>query len=280
MRTFFQSTKFRIALALTASLILGGFLAALSENGTSPVSSALSFITSPVQKAAVRIADFTDNFNAVFTSSKKYQEKIEEQESEIADLKSQLVDYEKTKHKLEAYEEFLEVKDENPDFTFVPATVILRDTSDIYGTFTINKGTSDGISVNSPVISGNSLVGVIKEVSPNSSTVYTLFNPDISVSAYEIRTREDCYTEAEGTFSLEGLIRLSGLTKTTPVVSGGVVATSGIGGIYPKDLIIGTVKEIRADEAGIASFALVTPEADYSLLTDVFIITDFEGRQG
>lgn len=280
MRTFFQSTKFRIALALAASLILGGFLAALSENGTSPVSSALSFITSPVQKAAVEIADFTDNFNAIFTSSKKYQEKISAQQSEIADLKSQLVDYEKTKHKLEAYEEFLEVKDENPDFTFVPATVILRDTSEIYGTFTINKGTADGITVNSPVISGNSLVGVIKEVSPNSSTVYTLFNPDISVSAYEIRTREDCYTEAEAAFSLEGLIRLSGLTKTTPVVSGGIVATSGIGGIYPKDLIIGTVKEIRADEAGIASFALVTPDADYSLLTDVFIITDFEGRQG
>lgn len=280
MRTFFQSTKFRIALALVASLILGGFLAALSENGTSPVSSALSFITSPVQKVAVGIADFTDNFNAVFTSSKKYQEKISEQQSEIADLKSQLVDYEKTKHKLEAYEEFLEVKDENPDFTFVPATVILRDTSEIYGTFTINKGTADGITVNSPVISGNSLVGVIKEISPNTSTVYTLFNPDISVSAYEIRTREDCYTEAEGSFSLEGLIRLSGLTKTTPVVSGGIVATSGIGGIYPKDLIIGTVKEIRTDEAGVASFALVTPDADYSLLTDVFIITDFEGRQG
>lgn len=278
MRNFLHGTKFRIALAIFASLFLGVFFAAVSNSGSSPVSAALSFITAPLQNAAVYISEFFDDFNGYFVSSKKYAEEAQSLRSEISDLKSQLVDYNKALHKLEAYEDFLEVKDDNPDFTFIPATIVLRDSSDIYSSFTINKGSSDGVNVNDPVIYGNALVGVIREVNENTSTVFTLYNPDVSVGAYEIRTREDCYIEAEPAFSADGLLRLSGLTKTTPVVSGGIVCTSGIGGIFPKDLIIGTIKELKNDEVGISSYALVTPEADYSLLTDIFIITDFEGK--
>ncbi len=278
MRNFLHGTKFRIALAIFASLFLGVFFAAVSNSGSSPVSAALSFITAPLQNAAVYISEFFGDFNGYFVSSKKYAEEAQSLRSEISDLKSQLVDYNKALHKLEAYEDFLEVKDDNPDFTFIPATIVLRDSSDIYSSFTINKGSSDGVNVNDPVIYGNALVGVIREVNENTSTVFTLYNPDVSVGAYEIRTREDCYIEAEPAFSADGLLRLSGLTKTTPVVSGGIVCTSGIGGIFPKDLIIGTIKELKNDEVGISSYALVTPEADYSLLTDIFIITDFEGK--
>ncbi len=278
MRNFLQGTKFRIALAIFTSLFLGVFFAAVSNSGSSPISAALSFITAPLQNAAVYISEFFDDFHGYFVSSKKYAEEAESLRSEISDLKSQLVDYNKALHKLEAYEDFLEVKDDNPDFTFIPATIVLRDSSDIYASFTINKGSSDGVKVNDPVIYGNALVGAVREVNENTSTVFTLFNPDVSVGAYEIRTREDCYVEAEPAFSADGLLRLSGLTKTTPVVSGGIVCTSGIGGIFPKDLIIGTIKELRNDEIGVSSYALVTPEADYSLLTDIFIITDFEGK--
>lgn len=278
MRNFLHGTKFRIAIAVFVCLLLGVFFAALSVGGSSPVSRALDFVTAPLQNAAVYISSFFNDFNGYFVSSKKYAEEVEELKSEISDLKSQLVDYEKALHKLEAYEDFLEVKDDNPDFSFTPATIVLRDSSDIYASFTVNKGAKDGVSVNDPVIYGNALVGVVREVNENTSTVFTLFSPDVSASAYEIRTREDCYVEAEPGYSADGLLKISGFTKTTPVVSGGIVCTSGIGGIYPKDLIIGTIKEVHADEIGISSYAIVTPEAEYSLLTDVFIITDFEGK--
>lgn len=280
MRDFLRGTKFRIALAVFSCLLLGVFFAAVSVSGSSPVSKTLSFITAPLQNAAVHISAFFNDFNGYFASSRSYAEEVESLKTEVSDLKSQLVDYEKALHKLEAYEDFLEVKDNNPDFTFTPATIVLRDSSDIYASFTINKGSSDGIKVNDPVIYGNALVGVIREVNENTSTVFTLFNPDINASAYEIRTREDCYVESEPGFSADGLLRISGLTKTSPVVAGGIICTSGIGGIYPKDLIIGTIKEVRNDEIGISSYALVTPEAEYSLLTDIFVITDFEGKNG
>lgn len=278
MKNFFSGTKFRICAAILTAMFLAVFISAVSESGASPVSSVLSYILTPAENLAVHISDALADFNGYFVSSKSMEKQIEELESELSELRLQIVDYEKTKHKLEAYEDFLGVKEDNPDFSFVAGEIILRDTSDFYGSFTLNIGSDDGIFVNAPVIYSDNLVGVVASVSPKSCTVHTLFNPEISVSAYEIRTRESCYTESEYALSAEGFLKLSGLKKNTPVVSGGIVCTSGIGGIYPKDLIIGTVREIRNDVTGLSSFGLITPEIDYSKLSDVFVITDFEGK--
>ncbi len=278
MKKFFSETKFRIVAALLCALTLSLFLAAVSSDGSSPISSAVSTVMTPLERAALHIAEALEGFNAYFVSSGVYKNQIEELESEIAELRSDMVDFEKTKHKLEAYEDFLGVKEDNPDFTFVPAEIIMRDTSDFYGSFTLSVGSDDGVSVNDPVIYADNLIGVVNTVNADNCTVYTLYNPEISVTAYEIRTRESCYTEAEYLLSEEGVIKLAGLKKNTPVVSGGIVCTSGIGGIYPKDLIIGTVKEIRNDTTGLSSYALITPEINFTKLTDVFVITDFEGK--
>ena len=278
MNNFFKGTKFRIFAALVACCLFGVFIAAVSNSGSSPISDAVSYIMTPLHNAALALSEMTEDFNGYFVSAKTYQNKATELENEIYELRSQLVEFEKTKHKLEAYEDFLGVKKDNPDFSFVAAEIILRDTTDYYGTFVLNVGSDDGISINDPVIYSDNLIGVVKELTNKTATVYTLFNPDISVSAYEIRTRESCYIETDLTMENNGYLLLSGLTKNTPVVSGGIVCTSGIGGIYPKDLIIGTVKEIKTDITGLSSYALVEPSADYLRLTDVFVITDFEGK--
>lgn len=278
MRNFFSSKKFKVILSVWIALLLGILVAVISGSGSSPLSSALSIIMTPLENAAVSLTEMLGDFNASFVSSKVYMDEVEALKQENADLRSQLVDYEKSLHKLEAYEDFLDVKEDNPDYAFVPAEIILRDQTDIYGSFTLNKGSLDGVTPNSPVISGNALVGIVKKVSADNCTVYTLYHPEVSVSTYEIRTREACFTTAQSEISLTGQIKVEGFPKNTPVVSGGVICTSGIGGIYPKDLIIGSVKEIRMNETQLAAFALVEPEVDYSLLTDVFIITDFEGK--
>lgn len=278
MHNFFSGTKYKITLCILIALLLGIFVAAVSGSGTSPLSSVLNTVMSPLENLASDIASSVDNFNGYFTSSKKYKEKIDELESEIDDYKEKEVDYQRVLHKLDAYEKFLDIKDENPDFEFVPASIIMKDSSDVYGSFTLNKGSSDGIQINDPVIFGTALVGVVKAVSTDSCTIYTLYNPSVSVSAYEIRTREDCYATSDTKLSSEGLIKLEGLSRSTPVVPGGIICTSGIGGIYPKDLIIGSIKEVVNDGTGMAVYATIEPDADYSQLTDVFIITDFKGQ--
>ena len=262
-------------MSVLAVLLAGVFIAAVSAGRTSPLTNALNLVLTPLNEAAAHLKEDLHVFFAGFRSSARYMDEIESLEAALEDCREQLADYEKLQQKLASYEEFLDVKNEHPDFTFLPATVIMRDGMDIYETFTINKGTADGVEVNMPVLSGDNLIGVVREVSVNSALVYSLFHPDVSVSAYEIRTREDCYTKAESAVSVEGSLKIMGLTRTTPVVSGGIVCTSGIGGIYPRDLMIGTVTQVVNSESDISAYALVKPAIDFSRLIDVFVLTDF-----
>lgn len=275
MRKFFYSVKFKICAAVFASLLLGIFIAAVSGSGSAPLSELLSVIMTPLSELSAEINEKLGDFGAGFVSSSAYREEIASLNAQLEDYKAQLVDYEKLKHKLSSYEAFLEVKEENPDYSFLPASVILRDASDIYCSFTINKGQADGLEINQPVIYGKHLVGVIKELSESSAVVCSLFDPAVSVSAYEIRTREDCYTESDSALASQGLIKISGLSRSTPVVPGGIVCTSGIGGIYPRDLIIGNVTQVISSETDISAYAAVEPDIDITSLVDVFVITGF-----
>lgn len=278
MRKFFYGVKFRITAAICASLLLGIFIAAVSGSGTSPLSNILGTVMTPLTELSERIVNRLGDFGAGFVSSSAYREEIASLNDEIENYRTQLTDYEKLKHKLNSYEAFLEVKEENQDYTFLPASVILRDVSDIYSSFTINKGSADGIKLNQPVIYGKHLTGIVKEVSETTAVVYSLYDPTVSVSAYEIRTREDCYTECDTSLSREGLIKISGLSRSTPVVPGGIICTSGIGGIYPRDLIIGTVTQVTSSETDISAYAAIKPDIDITGIVDVFVITDFAGK--
>jgi rod shape-determining protein MreC len=266
-------------LAVCAALLLGIFAAAVSDSGTNPVSAVIGYIAAPLEKAAVGVAELTRDFASRFRSAEYYKQQAEQLREEVASYREELVDYENLKYKLDAYEQFLQVRQNHPDFRYLPASVILRDANDVYGTFTINVGANDGVELNDPVIYGKTLVGVIRAASETTSTVYTLLNPEVSLGAYEIRTREDCYVEAENALSLKGQLKLSGLSKTTPIIPGGVVCSSGTGGIFPRDFLIGTVTEVITDNTSVAAYAVIEPDIDPATLTDVFVITDFTGKE-
>ncbi len=278
MRNFFKSVKFKIVLCVLAALLLGVFVAAVSSGGSSPLTDAVNRVMAPVNRAAALLEQRLSGFFAGFRSSSYYMKEIEARNAEIESCREELVDYEKLKQKLRSYEAFLGVKSEHNDFSFVPASVITRDALDAYDSFTINVGRNNGVDINMPVIYGKNLVGLIREVSSDTSVVYTLYHPDVSFSAYEIRTREDCYTEADNGSAREGTIKLMGLSRTTPVVSGGIVCTSGVGGLCPRDLIIGTVTHVVNSESDISAYALVKPTADIGGVVDVFVLTDFEDK--
>ena len=279
MRHFFHSRQFKILLCVCFALLLGVFVAAVSDSGANPVSAVLGYVTEPLEKAAAELAQATADFTARFRSASYYKKQAEHLKEEVASYREELVDYENLKYKLDAYERFLEVRQNHPDFVCVPASVVMRDANDAYGTFTVNVGTDDGVALNDPVILGKTLVGVIRAAGETTSTVYTLLNPEVSLGAYEIRTREDCYIEAENALSLKGNLKLSGLSKNTPIISGGVVCSSGVGGIFPRDLLIGTVTEVITDNTSAAAYAVVEPDVSPATLTDVFVITDFAGKE-
>lgn len=278
MKNFVKSKGFRILLAIAVVLLAGIVVGASANSNSSPVTSAVSVIFSPLSKAASYISEKFDNFKGGFVSSSAYMDRVAELEAEVADYQSKLVDYEKLRKQVEAYEKFLEVKEKNPDFQFTAGTVIGRDSADVFGSFVLNCGSSDGVAVNDPVISGNYLIGIVSEVSPTTCVVLSVCDPKVNAAAYEIRTGELGYTDTTVKLGVESTIKFAGLTKDTAVAEGGIVCTSGVGGIFPRGLIIGSVSAVKQEEGDVSYYAEVKPEIDISEVQDAFVITDFEGK--
>ena len=133
-------------------LLVATVFAAASSASSSPITKAVSFVTAPLGKVASYFAEKADSFTGGFVSSESYRKRVEELESEVAEYRAELVDYENAKKQLNSYEEFLDVREENPDFEWVYCTVIGRDSADVFSSFTLNKGSNHGIKVNDAVI--------------------------------------------------------------------------------------------------------------------------------
>ena len=275
MKQFLKSYTFKVFVAVLAVLLCGSMLAALTAEKESPFSMAVNFVMTPVNRAAARTANNMRAWRLRFKSSSYYAQQVQTLERELAESREKVVDYEQLQQKLELYEKFLEIKEEHPDYKFQPASNISSDASGLYGTMTLNRGSLHDVHVNDPVILEKYLVGVVTAVSPTQCVVSTLLNPSVFVSAYEIRTREAGYVETTASMARNGLVRLAGATRTTSMSIGGIVCTSGTGGIFPKDLLIGEITEITDADENISSYAIIQPYVDFDNLIDVFIITNF-----
>lgn len=278
MKRFLQSAGFKRLVAIVAVILLGIICAAFSHNASSPFTSAMSFVFTPIQQMASAFSDEMAGLSASFESSSVYIEEIAELEDQISVYREQLADYEELKQKVVAYEEFYDIKVQNPDYQFAYGTIVSRDAADPYGSFVINAGSTSGIQVNDPVIYGDYVVGIVKKVNLSTSVVYTILDPRVNIGAYESATREYGYVSGDAKLLKDGLCKLQGLDRSSSIVSGGVVCTSGSGGVFPHGLIIGEVTSVDSDEITTATYATIKPYTELNELTDVFVITSFIGQ--
>lgn len=277
LKDFFHTRSFKILLA--SVFVLLGLMLYTTSVGSSVTANLLGFISAPMQKistgvttnAAVLAEDVT-------VSNEQLQAENNALKEEITKLREQLVDYYEMKQKNEQYETVLELKKANKDYQMLPATVIGRDPNDVFYSFSIDQGSLNGVSKNDPVITGDGVVGWVSEVYTTSSRVTTLFSPNTKIGAIAKKTRDTGVTGCDIQLADEGYIKLAYLTSENTIEAGDIITTTGLSGMYPKDLLIGTVKELRYEDNGVSQYALVEPFVDVKNVRDVFVLTDFEGK--
>lgn len=278
MLQFLKGRKFRTFLLVICALLFGCIMAMVSETASTPVTKAVSIVFSPLQKVADNIGDKLQVAGDYFRSSASYKSENERLKQKIAEYENQLIEYNDIAQKLSSYETMLGVKEENPDFELCSADIIGTDSADMFTSLIIDRGSNHGISAKDPVVYGNYLVGVVKKVHPTYSVIETFLNPGVNISAVESKTREVSYVTTTVEYMKSGLCIMESLDRTTSIAPGGLVITSGIGGLYPKGLIIGSVKEIGESKFELSSYAVVEPGVALDELENIFVITDFEGQ--
>ncbi|MCD7722956.1 MAG: rod shape-determining protein MreC [Clostridiales bacterium] len=278
MKRLFKTSRFKVITAIIALLLVGALICAANGSGETVQSTVIGTVFAPANWLASKISDSITYVFGEASGNSEYLEKIDELEQQVGELQSELADYENLKKQNSLYKEALELKEDNEDFTFVEAAVISRDAADVFGSYTINKGTLSGVEEGDAVIYGSYLVGIIDKAYPAYSVVKTILDPDFSVSAYEIVSGEISYVTGDSSLALDGLCKMANLDSATAVTYGSVIATAGISGNIPAGLIIGTVTEIDSEKTSIAAYAVIEPGTDVQNISNCLVITDFESE--
>ncbi len=276
MRNFFHSTKCKIILAILA-LVLGTMIYAVSVGGYTLASvSAFQSLVAPVQTFGNRISNKISYILELYGNAEDLYEENQQLKASIAELESVLVELEDAQSELAALQDFIGIKEEHEDYVLTaPCTVTGYVTNDPYCAFYIGSGTSEGVELYCPVVTEQGLVGLVTEVGEHTATVTTILSPDISTSCRA--DGEEGIMTGTVALALQGLCMLDYLAVDTTVEPDSIVTTKG-SGIFPKGYVVGYVREILPDSTNLTSYAVIEPAVDVSSLTQVIVITDFEGK--
>ena len=276
MKDFFDTWKFKILIAIAVFLV--GIMAYAGANGrlTAAPQELLSVAVAPFQRAAAKlsggVASLWENYadiDAILEENKTLTE-------ENAALRAQMVDYDKLKAENEAYKALANIQEQHPEMSYTSSFVIGRDPLDEFGGFTLDKGTADGVAVNDAVISDRGyLLGMVVEADPTSCKVMTILHPSFNAAGVVSRTRENGILNGNTTYAADGLCTLTNLERSTETHAGDQVITTGLGGVFPPDLLVGTVQDVVPETSGKSSIAVVRPGADPRTAKHVFIITAY-----
>lgn len=194
-----------------------------------------------------------------------------ELEAEVARLQAQVVQLQSQVADTQALAALVNFSRSNPESAYTAATVIGRDPSPFLRYIIIDKGSNQGLRRGMPVVTDQGLVGRVDAVISSAARVQLITDP---TSAVNVRL-ERADREAVLTGTLAGDLTLDLLPQDVNLELGDVVLTSGLGGSYPPDLIIGQVINVRRRDSDLFQQAFIQPVVDFAQLKIVLVITDF-----
>lgn len=272
MGGFFRSRGFVILLAVIAVLAI---LIAVTYDRVQVtfIEDAVNSVLSPIQSFSVKASNsIIDFFERVFSST--------DLDKENEQLKVQLAQYEIIENELNTLREenerlkgLLNYTEITQNYTYVTARVIGKSQGVWFSEFTVNAGRNDGVMENQAVVNSKGLVGRVSSVSANTCKVTSIIDSTSDVSVMVERTRD--YGFARGILNVDEKekLELYYLPSGYDLVPGDNILTSGIGGIFPKGIAIGTVTEVsRANEDTEDRNAIIQPAVDFLRLEEVMIV--------
>ena len=276
MKDFFDTWKFKILVIVAVFLV--GIMAYAGANGrlTAAPQELLSVVLTPLQKVTSALSGGAASVWEKYTSIDDVMDRNEQLEAENAELRQQMVDYDRIKAENDAYKALARIQDTNSEASYVSAFVIGRDPLDEFGGFTLDQGSTDGVAVNDAIISDRGyLLGVVVEVDAASCKVMTILHPSFNAAGVISRTRENGIITGSADYAADGQCVLTNLDRATEARKGDQVITTGLGGVFPANLLVGTVQEVVPEQSGKSSSAVIRPGADPRTVKHVFIVTEY-----
>ncbi len=194
-----------------------------------------------------------------------------EQEAEISRLQTQIIELQQQINESKVLYALLDFARENPENQYIASSVIGRDPSPFLHYVIINHGSDSGIKHGMPVVTQNGLVGTVDAVTAGAARIQLINDPGSIVNTI----LETSKTEVTMSGSVTGEINVSLIPQDLQVLPGEVVLTSGLGGKYPANILVGQIISIQQATNELFQGASLQPVVDFSNLSVVLVITNF-----
>lgn len=274
MNRFFRGRFFAVLVLIVCFLL--GFMLSVAVNGhTMPHEQLVGVIVSPVRTGFVWCKNQVSHFFSAITQYDSLEEENSSLRETINQLNKEINDLQYDKIQNDRYKEMLSVTDPSYSYEYVSADVVTVSSDGWDSSFGINAGTRAGIGAGDIVVCEGGLVGKVTEVGLNWATVSTFIDPQISVGAMLLSTGDVGVTEGTLELKAKGQCSVRYLSKDSTVNRGDRIYTSGLGGVYPKGLLLGTVSELQYEANGLSLSAVLTPAVSFADLKEVLVITNF-----
>jgi rod shape-determining protein MreC len=256
-----------LIIAALAVIVLGGRSGALR-----PLITAAMAPLSPVAGLLNQGTEAASNLGEEPVDYATLQERNRELERIVAEMQVEIVRLRELEQDYHRLSDLVDYADEHPDQNLVTARVVALDTSSYLRWVIVNRGTRDGVQVGNPVINETGLVGRVESAAANAAWVRLAIDPGSTINAMLQTAR----VEGTVTGQLQGGLRMELIPQEAVVETGDLALTSGLGGSFPPNIVIGQVSSVRRLQGELFQEAEVRPTVDFDHLEIVSIITDFQ----
>lgn len=246
-----------------------------------PVRKAAGYAIIPFQNGINKVGTVLSDATSGFRQKQKLVEENETLKEKVNELTAENSRLTQGLDELARLKELYDLDKEYNEYDKVAAEIIGKNSGNWYATFTINKGSDDGIQVNCNVIAGSGLVGIITEVGSNWATVRSIIDDSSNVSAMPMSTSANCTVSGDLRLIDEGKLQFIHLKDDDDKVQEGEkIVTSAVSDNFLKGILIGYVSEIEDDPNNLTKTGTLTPAVDFEHLQEVLVIKELKQKKG
>ena len=280
MLRLFRSKWLIVSLITIVLLVVMG-VTANKNSRLNWLNNIISVPLTPVQGFFSSIGNKVEDGLSFFKDIEAVKKENERLKVEVTELQKQNRELSVLESKNEELRQALSLKEQFGEYTFLGANIIAIDPGNWFIVFKIDIGSREGVQSDSPVVTNaKGLVGRVLSSDITSSKVLTIIDEESAVSGW-ISKAGGGHAIVRGDMALKGkgLCKMDYIPLEVDVEVGDVIETSGLGGIYPKGIVIGEVIEVRKTNSEMDRYAIIQPAADFKRLEEVYVLKSNEKQE-
>lgn len=257
-------------IGIIITIIILIILVAVTNNNSKYIEGIASKIVMPIQNGLTYLKNKVTGNNGFFIDVQNLRTENEQLKQSNKELEEKLRELEIVRSENEMLREYANLTEKYSEYSTIPAYIISRDVSNFSNNIVINAGSKDGVMPNMAVISEKGLVGYVVSTTDTTSKVQTIVDTATNVSASVTTTRDSII--CKGILDSSTTLKATYIPIDATLTVGDNVETSGMGGIYPRGITIGKIKEIINTKNIADRYAIIETAVDFSKIETVLVI--------